>query len=145
MNEVVIVLGLAILLVTPPCLMDKYEYDDYELSEEEKMSADFDDYDEYSLEEEDDDISDSSDEGDQSEEEDNQDEDETDYGDYVTKGKFVQTDGRQKVCRSHEDCYDQREPQSWLTKVASAPQICARVSSNAETVTGWNTRTVPLR
>ncbi|KAK6104023.1 Chromadorea ALT family protein [Brugia pahangi] len=32
---------------------------------------------------------------------------------YVTKGEFVETDGKKKECTSHEACYDQREPQAW--------------------------------
>nr|ADC54122.1 abundant larval transcript-2 [Wuchereria bancrofti] len=32
---------------------------------------------------------------------------------YVTKGEFVETDGKKKECSSHEACYDQREPQAW--------------------------------
>ncbi|EFO13555.2 larval allergen, partial [Loa loa] len=34
------------------------------------------------------------------------------YG-YTAKGEFIETDGKEKKCVTHVDCYDQREPQQW--------------------------------
>ncbi|VDK88230.1 unnamed protein product, partial [Onchocerca ochengi] len=33
----------------------------------------------------------------------------------VSKRKFVKSEGIKKSCSTHNDCYDQREPQSWCT------------------------------
>ncbi|MCP9263736.1 Abundant larval transcript-2 protein [Dirofilaria immitis] len=68
---------------------------------------------------------------------------------FVTKGKFVESDGKMKHCKTHEACYDQREPQSWciLKPHQSWTQrgcFCESKNmhalSNEKVATNWNIR-----
>nr|QHR84804.1 20/22 kDa protein [Dirofilaria repens] len=89
MNKLFIVLGLVILSVAFPSA-----------SQSEEESVSFEDSDESYAEDY---------EGHKEEHNDHATEDD----EYVTKGKFVESDGKMKHCKTHEACYDQREPQSW--------------------------------
>uniref|UniRef100_A0A1I7VS80 Abundant larval transcript-2 protein n=1 Tax=Loa loa TaxID=7209 RepID=A0A1I7VS80_LOALO len=128
MNKLLIAFGLVFLLVLLPCESQSDEHfdndgdsggdeedddADYEADSNGDEGDDGDDDDD----EEDDDDADEGDDGDGDEEDDGNDDGEDDGGEgdgaYVTKGEFVETDGKKKECKSHEACYDQREPQDW--------------------------------
>nr|ABE02808.1 abundant larval transcript-1 [Litomosoides sigmodontis] len=98
MNKVLIIFGLVILLVTPLRAQEEDEMDD-----DEEFDGEDEGNDDSSSEGGDDGGDDSNDGGSNGGED----------SEYVTKGKFVETDGKKKQCNSHEACYDQREPQAW--------------------------------
>ncbi|KAM3718401.1 UvrABC system protein [Dirofilaria immitis] len=101
MNKLFIVLGLALLFVALPSASE---------SQEETVSF------EESDEDYEDDSEDQTKEEEHSKEEDRSEEHDDHSAEddkFVTKGKFVESDGKMKHCKTHEACYDQREPQSW--------------------------------
>uniref|UniRef100_A0A8R1TN83 Uncharacterized protein n=1 Tax=Onchocerca volvulus TaxID=6282 RepID=A0A8R1TN83_ONCVO len=104
MKKFLIIFGIIILFVTLPCTSQSDESE----PEPDDMNYNYDDY-----FDDDDDIDEGSDSEDEIIDENDDNNDLFHDSNYSTKGRFVKSDGIKKPCYTHDNCYDQREPQSW--------------------------------